>query len=282
MNGSIIGFGCGAGTVEPLPIPDACGSFGSPLASQIRALLIGPTGSAPSDWTDRAAVEAFANGAGSYFPCTGEVPRPEVQRGQLGRPTNGSAIAASKKYAASLESALICDAASVFVYALRKNWRGFRFWLLTDGGRIIGGAAGIKPRYVESGSYWPGGRGEHELYYISLEWYGAEPLLADYVPGIGDNTGGGDAPEPPETFCEMYSQYYANQVGNVLSWTTNGGAVPTPTNTRFWVFQQGQKLDPAQGQYTINANASAGTSLITINTNTHYDTADYTIFSFPG
>ena len=274
---SIYGIGCGSGELLELPLPGCAADF-VPLFSQIGAIIMLPGNMAPADW-EGGRSEYFLTGPGRFLQAKGALPRAEPIRGTLGRATNGSLIIASRKYVTTLEVPT-CDATIEFVRGLQGNWRGFRFWLLTDGGRLIGGPLGIKPAYVNAGIAYPSGRGSFEQGYLELEWFAGTDEAAAYVPEMlpgGDSIPG----DMPTTTCDMYSQYYNNHTGNVLLWTANGGAIPATPNTRLWVFQNGQKLDVTIGQYTVTANTSPGQSTITINVLTHFDGANYLIVSYP-
>jgi hypothetical protein len=247
--------------------------------SQIGALIAVRPGSAPSDWQDSESFNAFISAQGRFLPVVGEVPKAAPNRGVVGRPTNGSLIITHRKHVANLKPDAACEEARAFVDGIGMNWRGFRFWLLTDGGRIIGGAAGIKPAYVDAGAFYPQGRDAHEELYIDLEWYGNDAALTAYVPGVGP--GGADpAPPPPSGACDTAVQSYPDHPSNALIWTANAGNLPVPHNAKVWVFQNGQRLNPFVNQYSVIPASGPGQSTILINPLTHFDGADYIISAF--
>jgi hypothetical protein len=77
---------------------------------------------------------------------------------------------------------------------------------------------------------------------------------------------------------QLYAQFFNNSVTSALVWTQNGGALPASPNTNVHVFQNGNKLNPTIGQYTITAGTPSGAS--TININVHFSGADYQVFAY--
>jgi hypothetical protein len=283
---SVLGIGCGRGRFLELPLPTACAQRGGPAYSQIGALILMPGNARPSQWDSASDFGPLiqGDGAGRYLHVTGGIARPETNRAVLGRPTNGSLILTHRKYTAQTRPDLGCDAAADFVRALQKNWRGWRFWAVTAGGYLIGGPRGIKPAYVDAGLFYPAGRDDLEQAYLDIEWFSSGDEAVAYVPGLADTGGsdiGGELPEPPETFCEVVTQSYVNQSGNVLTVTVNGGSLPTPYPARVWVFMNGQKLNQGIGQYTLQPDTAPGQSTVTINPLTHFPGSDYQVFLFP-
>lgn len=283
---SIRGLGCGRDTFLELPLPGDCAGYGSPLFSQIGAILFLEGRAVPTLWNDSSTWGSLIQGTGSgrYLRVTGALPKPAENRGTVGRPTNGSLIITHRKYTASLAPDLGCPEVADFVRGLQKNWRGWRFWLSTAGGRLIGGPNGIKPAYINAGLAYPGGRDSLEEAYMDIEWFDSVDAATAYVPGLTDGGGdppGGPLPEPPEITCDMYSQYYVAHTGNTLDVTVNGGNIPAPYATRFWVFQNGQRLNSNVGQYFVTPDTSPGVSTVTINSMTHFDGSNYAVFLFP-
>lgn len=274
-----MGFGCGRGQLRDLLEPGACSALAAPLPSQIAGIICAVGGAAPADWEDTDSVNSFTGAEGRYLPVKGEMPKAEPNRATLGHATNGSLITTHRKYSAALQPVAICEEYRQFIALLGNNWRGFRFWLVTDGGRMIGGAAGIKPAWVDAGAYYPQGRDSLEELYLDLEWYGAESPLAAYVPGIGAADGGGTDPGPA-TQTQTLVQSYPDHQTNALVWTANNGVLPTPTNSKVWVFQNGKRLNPFTNEYTIQANSGPAQSTVLVNSNTHFDGSDYLISVF--
>jgi hypothetical protein len=275
---SFFGLGCGRDELLALPLPGSCAGEGAPLFSQVSAVIMGPGALGPADWEDASTYPAFFQGAGKFLPVTGELPRGVPNRGVVGRPTNGSLIITHRKYTASLAANVRCPEVSAFLLGLQKNWRGFRFWLLTAGGRVIGGARGIKPAYVDAGLEWPDGRDSLERGFLILEWFSTSGADVAYVPALVDDNAGAPGGDTPENMCDMYSQYFSNQSTNSLTWTANGGQLATPALTRVFVFQNGVKLNQSLGQYTVSQGVTTAT--ITINSLTHFPGADYVVFTF--
>jgi hypothetical protein len=71
----------------------------------------------------------------------------------------------------------------------------------------------------------------------------------------------------------IFNQEFLNTTSAILTWTQNGGILPT-TNlaASIHVYQNGQKL--IESQYVITVPAT-----ITIDTNTHYDGSNYIVFA---
>jgi hypothetical protein len=71
----------------------------------------------------------------------------------------------------------------------------------------------------------------------------------------------------------IFNQEFLNTTSNILTWTQNGGILPT-TNllAAIHVYQNGQKL--IASQYVITAPAT-----VTIDSNTHYDGSNYIVFA---
>ena len=71
----------------------------------------------------------------------------------------------------------------------------------------------------------------------------------------------------------IFNQEFLDTTSNVLTWTQNGGKLPTTNlNASIHVYQNGQKL--IDSQYTITLPAT-----ITIDSNSHYDGSNYIVFA---
>ena len=274
---SILGYGCGGGVLSTLPEPGACGASARPLPSQIAAIICAKPGLTPEDWTSVTSVNTFASGAGKYLPVVGAIPKPEPNRATLGRAANGALITTHKKYIANLRPAVGCGDARTFVDGLGNNWKGFYFWLMTDGGRIIGGPTGIKPAWIDSGAFYPEGRDSLEELFIDIEWFGDDSIPTAFVPGIGLT---GVPQEPPDNITDMFIQSFPNLQTNAVEVTVNGGVLPTPHDARVWVFQNGNRLNPKEKEYSIIPNSAPGVSTVLINAQNHFDGADYVVSGF--
>lgn len=274
---SILGYGCGGGVLSTLPEPGTCGATANPLPSQIAAIVCALPTFKPEDWTDAVSFKAFASGNGKYLPVIGAMPKPEPNRATLGRAANGALITTHKKYIANLRPAVGCGNAKTFIDNLGNNWKGFYFWLMTDGGRIIGGTQGIKPAWIDSGVYYPEGRDSLEELYIDIEWYGDDNIPTAFVPGIGIT---GEPQGPPTDITDMLIQSFPDAQTNALEFTLNNGVLPTPNDARVWVFQNGNRLNPKEKEYSIIPNSSPGVSTVLINSQNHFNGADYVVSGF--
>ena len=75
------------------------------------------------------------------------------------------------------------------------------------------------------------------------------------------------------SLINIFSEEFLATSSNVLTYTKNNGVLPTTnTDASIQVYQNGQKL--IASQYTITQP-----STITIDSNTHYDGANYIIFA---
>ena len=71
----------------------------------------------------------------------------------------------------------------------------------------------------------------------------------------------------------IFNQEFLDTTSNVLTWTQNGGKLPTTNlNASIHVYQNGQKL--VDSQYIITLPAT-----ITIDSNSHYDGSNYIVFA---
>lgn len=85
--------------------------------------------------------------------------------------------------------------------------------------------------------------------------------------GGGTSTGGGGS-QPAITGINVYSQEFLNTISASQTITVNGGSLPT-NEAQIKVYMNGQKL--LQSQWSVSG------STITIDSNTHYDTANYEV-----
>ena len=75
------------------------------------------------------------------------------------------------------------------------------------------------------------------------------------------------------SMISIFNQEFINTNSNILTWTQNNNNLPiTNLSSSIHVYQNGQKL--IASQYTITQP-----STITIDSNTHYDGANYIIFA---
>jgi hypothetical protein len=85
--------------------------------------------------------------------------------------------------------------------------------------------------------------------------------------GGGTSTGGGTG-TPAINSVLVFSQEFVSSTTNVLTITENGGVLPANL-AQVKVYMNGQKL--------ITSQWAAGTGIITIDSNTHYDGANYEV-----
>ena len=75
------------------------------------------------------------------------------------------------------------------------------------------------------------------------------------------------------SLISIFSEEFLNTSSNVLTYTKNDGVLPTTnTDASIQVYQNGQKL--IESQFTITQPDT-----VTIDSNTHYDGANYIIFA---
>lgn len=267
-------------TLPTLETDGWCVSPDSPLLSQIKAVLILPIGlDAPDDWAAQADVEGaidntrVGNTAGKWLIGWGELPEPENITTSLGR---AEKIHCHDRYTMLL-NVLVSDQNEAFLRSLQGNWKGFRFWFYTLGGRFVGGSTGICPHYVWPSFSYSGTGQSVEGAALRIEWKSDAAAPRTYLPGLF-----GNAIDSQSTTFEVsvYRQNYSSQSSAELIWTENGGALNAPFANNVWVIQNGQKLNPDLGQYTVNANSGPGQSTITINGNTHFSGSNYEIYTF--
>lgn len=256
-----------------IPSTDNC--IQSIYLSQVSAIIMLPYGATgPENWTDYNSFSAIIDNAdttgtkGKIIFCKGEMGLPTDITATLGRK---SSVYIKKRFELRADIPIISDAMNNFVQSIGGRKTGFNFWFVTLGGRLLGGNKGIRPEYVKSDVIYPGGDADVEIGKILLTWYGDNIGAVVNMAGLLDGT----APEPPaETGLSVLDQFFPDQIGNVLYWTTNGGVLPTTnTGAQILVFMEGQKLAP--DQVSFNHLSAPGTSEIVINALTHWDGARY-------
>lgn len=272
-------------TLPVLPVTSSCDVMRPGRLSQITTLIIIPNGSQqPADGTDIGDFDGTVGSGtgaaqGRFLNVVGALPYSIENRGTLGRTKS---ILTHRRFTATLEVRSLCDAKFALVQALQSNWTGFRFWLITAGSRLIGGSSGLSPEFVGAGVNYLAGRNDREVGRIVLEWISLQDANRGDT-GEGDGGGGGEIgdggitppappPPPPPTGLQIFSQFYNNNTTGTLVWTANGGNLPADRNTQLHVYQQGKKLNPLKGEYTITGS--------TVNVAVHFNRADYQIFAF--
>lgn len=272
--------GCGTVLLPELPTANDCGL--SPLLSQVCGLLILPKGApGPSSWVLPGAMEAIIdntvsdNSAGKWLIGRGSIDRPEDIIVSLGKREKK---VGARLYTLDYEINIRANAIYAFMQTLQSGWKGFNFWFNTRGGRLLGGPNGVCPDFVTAWAEYGAEPGDVERGFIQLQWYAD----GDALRTLATLNPGGESPSPtPISNVMFYQQSFSAQVTNVLTWTKNGGVLPT-TNTKaqIYVFQEGQKLEEgASVQYTIAHATAPGESEITVDATTHYSGANYEVIA---
>lgn len=269
-------------------LPSICVSqpeAAKPKFSQVTGLIMLPFGAmGPTSWVDQSDMEGVIdnentdNSKAKYIGGKGSVAEPEVVVVNLGKRARHKAAA---RYTLEYEVGVQNSGQYALAQKLQGNYRGFRFWFLTQSGRIFGGQNGIEPDYISSVLPLGGEHDDVEKGIFRIEWYadGDAPrsLYSDFM----SSPSGGTSPTPISNVM-YYQQSFAAQSTNTLTWTANNGGLPT-TNTKaqILVFQEGQKLEEgASVQYTISHATAPGESEIIVNAATHYSGANYEVIAF--
>lgn len=272
--------GCGTVLLPELPTSFDCGL--SPLLSQVCGLLILPKGApGPSSWVLPDAMEAIIdntvtdNSAGKWIVGRGGVDKPDEVVIELGK---RSRKVGARLYTLDYEVNIRPNGVYNFLTTLQTGYRGFNFWFNTLGGRLFGGPNGICPDFVTAWTEYSEEPDEVERGFIQLQWYadGDPPRTLATI-----NPSGESVTPTPISNVMFYQDSYTAQVTNVLTWTKNGGVLPTSnTKAQILVFQEGQKLEEgASVQYTIAHSTAPGESEIRVNAATHYSGANYEVIA---
>lgn len=250
-----------------------------PKLSEICGLLILPMGAAPPDnWVLQSNIEDTAdnnvtdNSKAKWLVGRGEMPQPENVIVGLGRDERRIA---RRLFALEFEVNIRCIPELNFIKVFERQYRSFRFWFATRGGRFLGGNTGIHPKFVDS--WTPYERDGLERAFIRIEWYADGSPMRTSVSNLFQN-GAGDLPVQIDNIM-YYADSYPSQVSSTLTWIKNSGVLPTTnTQAQIMVFQNGQKLEELV-QYTINHLTAPGESEIKINAHTHFSGANYEVIS---
>lgn len=253
-----------------------------PKFSQICGLIMLPLGAArPVSWTDYNSFAAILDNTatdiskGKWFTGQGELPEATDITVSIGR---GVRRIVRRRYDLPLNIDIATDQQYEFIRSLQKNYRSFRFWIPTLGGRLLGGNEGIRPDFLTAKTVYGGGVNDVETGRISLQWFSDVDPERTYMPDLflgqpsvpsGGESGGGST-------VNVYSQNFEASATATLTWTQNGGDLPlSNTEAQILVFQNGQKLYEHLGQYTINHSSGPGESEIVIGGATHFSGANY-------
>lgn len=272
-------LGCGGVTLGALPNNGGCILEPAPRLSQIAGVLVLPLGAhLPDSWNTAAdlneitAPATSGNAVAKWLIGSGQVPEPVVLSALFGRQDR---IVTGRVYTLTMNVRPVCDTVYAYLRNMQRNWTGFRFWFYTLGGRLVGGANGIRPRYVSASFPYTDEDGGAEVGRLLLEWKADGDPDRALITGLLDGSTSA-IPEPSTGTINMQS--FPNSATNALVYTENGGQLPTPHASQVWVFQNGQKLLAEEGQYTITQGV--GSATITINSNTHWNGSYYEVFAF--
>jgi hypothetical protein len=219
-----------------------------PALSQVAGLVILPVGAPlPTSWTnanawgnvlDNAATDDLT---GRYFICTGEITEPVDINVRLGR---GHLQTARRRYELTAFPSFFDDTGYAFLRNLQRSNRGFRLWVATLGGRLLGGATGLKPHFITAKMIYPGGVEDREQAKVAIQWYADTDADRASVPALfgtgtagsnvlygsgGGSGGGGVVP---------YQQEFTSLSGTSVTITENGGVLPE--DSAIMVFFNGQ------------------------------------------
>lgn len=246
-----------------------------------------PLGAArPVDWTDYSSFAEILDNTttaidkGKWFTGQGEIPEATDITVSIGRSVRRIV---RRRYDLVLNVDIATDEQYEFIRSLQKNYRSFRFWAPTLGGRLLGGNEGIRPDFLTAKTVYGGGVNDVEAGRISLQWFSDVDPERAYMPDLflgqpstpsgGSESGGGDT-------VNLYSQNFEASATATLTWTQNGGDLPmSNTEAQILVFQNGQKLYEHLGQYSISYATGPGESEIVIGGATHFSGANYQVIS---
>lgn len=253
-----------------------------PKLSEVCGLLVIPLGAAgPTDWTSKSAIEATAdntvttNTNAKWITGRGEVPQPEDVVVELGKTERRIA---RRLYSLEFEVNVRCDPELNFLKAFQRNYRAFRFWFATRGGRFLGGTQGVYPRFVTAWS--PLLRDDVERGFIRIEWFADGAPTRATVGNLFDGAAGDPGTPTPIENVMYYQQSFASASTSALTWTANSGVLPNSnTSAQILVFQNGQKLEESAGQYSVSHLTGPGESTITVGASTHFSGANYEVIA---
>lgn len=262
-----------------------------PRFSQVIGLIMLPLGAARAvDWTDYDSFSAILdntstdNSKGKFFLGRGELLEPQDIIVSLGRSVRRII---RRRYDLVLSVEIQSDQQYAMMRHVQKSYRAFRFWVPTLGGRILGGADGIRPSFVSARGVYQPGINDTEAGKIILQWYSdIDPDRADMSELFETTTacygagGAGGACSGGASVAAFYAQDFPAQETPTLVWTENSGSLPsTNTAAQVIVTMAGQKIYESLGQYTINHATGPGESEIVISGSTHIEGANYQVIT---
>jgi hypothetical protein len=267
-----IGCDCEQSVLSVLPDDIDCSYL--PRLSQIAGMVMLPLGAPlPTNWQSADAfLSAIDNTEtegrkGKYFLGVGDMPESEDIIVPLGR---AHRHIAARRWTLNFAPGITVASQYAFFRRLQVAPRNMRFWFATMGGRLLGGASGIRPEFITAKTLYGGGADDFEQAKITLQWLAcADPDRTDLpalfnidspaglIPGIGDGMGN----------IKVIAQQFYDHTGPVLTFTENGGIVPT--DSLVGVYQNGQRMLPVQFVLTGNT--------FTIDSESHFDGSNYEV-----
>lgn len=257
---------CGCEQSAFTALPENVDCLPLPRHSQIAGLIMLPLGAAlPTDWTNAESfLERLDNTdtigtKGKYLLGIGSIEPATDVLVSLGR--NHEHIA-TRKWTLNFAPQIGYAAQYAFLQSLQKSRRNFRFWFATMGGRLIGGANGIRPEFITAKVFYPGAAEDIEAASISIRWAAcAEPPRSNAaseifnldLPGYYSVETGGTMGS-----LKVITQAFYNQISDTFVFTENGGAIPP--DSLVGIYQNGQKMRPNQyvkigSAFTIDPNS---------------------------
>lgn len=256
-------------------LPESVDCLSLPRHSQITGVIMMPLGAAlPTDW---ASAESFlerldntdTTGAkGKYFLGIGSLAPATDVLVPLGRNHNHIAL---RKWSLNFAPQIGYSSQYAFLQSLQRSRRNFRLWFATLGGRLIGGANGIRPEFITANVNYQGGAEDVETASIIVHWSACTEAprsnAADEIFNLG--LPGSYSIESGSVMgnIKIISQEYYDQSTNVLTFTENGGTIPA--DSVVGIYRDGQRLFPLEYVRTGN--------VVTISSTTHYEGANYQI-----
>jgi len=256
-----------------------------PKFSQVTGLIMLPNGvKGPASWVNQSNMEdeidnsVSDNSKAKYIAGRGGVAEPEEVIVTLGKRSRYKAAA---RYTLEFEIGVQNSGQYALAQKLQSNYRAFRFWFITQSGRLFGGQDGVRPDYISSVLPLGAAHDDVEKGIFRIDWYADGDPARTLYPDFMAPSGGG-SPGGPTSNVMFYQQSFPAHTSTTLTWTANGGVLPTSnTKAQILVFQEGQKLEEgASIQYTISHLTAPGESEIEINAATHYSGANYEVIAF--
>lgn len=251
----------------------------TPRLSEITTIIVLPLGAkGPNDWTSYDDISGVVdNSTNDNQFAKLIVGRGEVQEGtpvdyQLGLQTKTVGYRKSLRF----EIPIIYDQQYTLLQKLQRGALNYRFWFGTLGGRLIGGANGIKPDYSTADYSYLADEASIETGIFSIGWYedgAAARTDHSTLLNTPDFSGGSGSTSSTMFYYQKFT------TGPTLTWTQNGGALPASNTTaQVMVFQNGQKLVEGSS-YTLTPDSGPGESTVLIDNTVHWDGSIYEVIT---